>query len=157
MKGTLVLYVRPATDPLPAPAVRLGVIALVAVIACHTDSTDTRLSSFSDDDWSAAALAILPPLPSCSESWAGGTVEQCVHALERVEQLREQHRQTEPPRLRKEVASWLNYAEKEIAKSLLDCRTRASAKEQEKHELRVRSDVTRLNELLGILGKTSHK
>lgn len=80
------------------------------------------------DDAHRAALKIVWPLPSCRDSYLGGTVEACDEALEDIAQRRKKFATFEPDWMRVEIMEWLDFAERDARECREDCETRESEK-----------------------------
>jgi len=79
-------------------------------------------------DIRSAALEIVWPLPQCSESWIGGTVEECDRAQMRLDERRREYINFEPPWMRAAIMDWFDFAETKIRKTRKDCLTQKSRK-----------------------------
>lgn len=114
--------------------------------------SDGRPAELSDDDIRIAALKIAMPLPDCSKSWAGGTVERCDIAMTRVSERRKEFDKFEPEWMRKAILRWFDFAERNIKEAREDCVTQASRKEQEAYQVKNRGQEDRVQDILKSIG-----
>ncbi len=130
----------------------LGGIAVVFVLLSSNPS-DGRPAGMSDDDISRAALKIVMPLPDCSKSWIGGTVERCDDALTEVAKRRQQYATFEPAWMRAAMLHWMDFAEGQIREARKDCETQASRKDQEEYRKRTQDEDRRARDVLKSIGR----
>lgn len=115
--------------------------------------SDGRPAEMSKDDISRAALHIVYPLPTCSQSWIGGTVQQCDDALARVAKRRKEFENFDPPWMRAAIIDWFDYAEGDIKKTREDCITQKSKKDQEAFRESWRQERERTEQILKSIGR----
>jgi hypothetical protein len=107
----------------------------------------------SNDDISNAALKIVWPLPSCSKSWIGGTVEQCEFAQKRLIERRKEFETLAPPWMRKAVMHWFDFSQREINEAMEDCRTNKSRRERDEYQKRRSEEQDRAQQILRSIGR----
>ena len=81
------------------------------------------LDQFSEADIRRAALDIVYPLPSCDDSFLGGTVDKCNKALSLVDEQRRKFADYQPTLMRREIMKWFDFAEGRILEERKDCQT----------------------------------
>lgn len=126
----------------------MGIIA--ALFGC---SDGRPAAEMSDDDLRRAALKIVYPLPRCSKSWIGGTVEQCDAAASKLAERRKEFRNFEPLWMRGAIMSWFDFSEQQIKEAREDCLTQASRKDLEAYRERERVRQERAQAVLRSIGR----
>lgn len=137
----------------PAGAIFVGIgIAVVLILLCLHQSNGSP-SGMSNDDVRRAALKIVYPLPDCSKSWIGGTVEKCDQAAQRLAERRKEFGAFEPTWMRDAIIHWLDFAERNIKEAREDCLTQASRKSLDEYRDRTRGEDERALAILKSIGK----
>lgn len=119
----------------------------------QTSSVNDELAKFSKDELRSAALTLIWPLPDVHDSFWGGTLEEAINAQKQCIILREKYKNYEPKRMRREILSWISYAEGEIARNKADIISQNSKKHMQRYKNKREIEQTKTNEILQILDK----
>lgn len=120
----------------------------------HTNKlADDPLAGYTYDDLNTAAWKLLTPNPTCDEAYLGGTVADCDSALVTVMAWRKQYANYQPKRMRDVIMSTLDYMETHLKELRQDNITQASKKHMDEYEKRTDADLSRADDVIGILNK----
>lgn len=147
MKGLLIMGLFAFLFGCSPPTDDLGSVVNVA------QSAVSSRSGMSKDDIRRAALNIVYPIPSCSESWMGGTVQQCDDASARVVERRKEFGNFDPPWMREAIMHWFDHADYMINRTREDCVTQKSRKNLEAYSERTDRERERAAQILKSIGR----
>jgi hypothetical protein len=107
-----------------------------------------RRRAFSHDDWQSVALDyVYGKVLRTYDSFWGGTVEQCDRAIERINNLRAEYKDLQPPKLRKEIMDWLDFYEKRAKDDRADVVSQKHRKQMDAYDLERKERDRRANAL----------
>jgi hypothetical protein len=133
--------------------VPIVILIIIGVLMTGCSQGYGQPSGTSDDAVKDAALKIVWPLPDCSESWIGGTVEQCDRAQARLLERRAEFATFEPTWMRKAIMEWLDFAEGQIAEAREDCVTQKSRRDLDDYRARTKAENERAQQVLRSIGR----